>query len=531
MLEEVKNLKDRIAQLEHNESEHRQLEDALCSSEERLKAITDNSTAVIYVKDLSGRYILVNRRYETLFHVKREDMIGKTDYDMFPKEMADVYRANDNKVVETGAPIEFEETALHDDGIHTYISLKFLLHGSSGKPYATCGISTDITERKRIEQELKEKTKSLANAQRIARLGNWDLDIVNNRLYWSDEIYRIFGAKPQEFGATYEAFLGFVHPDDMESVKKAVNEALYDRKPYSIHHLIVLAEGGERIVHEQAEVVFDEQGKPVKMSGTVQDITEWKKAEEGHSLLSAAVAQSTDCVVITDLDGTIVYVNPAFERNTGYSAAQAIGKKPNILKSEKHSSEYYSKLWFALKSRGSWSGILINKSKDGTLFEEETNISTVSDSKGRPEYYVEVKRDVTNERRLEEQLRHAQKMEAVGQLTGGIAHDFNNFLTAIIGFGYLLQMKLKKSDPLRHHAEQILVAAERASNLTHNLLAFSSRQETNARPVRINDIVKRVKNLLSKLIGENIEFTMRLADEELTVLADSGQVEQVLMNL
>ena len=388
-------------------------------------------------------------------------------------------------------------------------------------------------ERIQIGDALEEKTKSLANAQRIARLGNWDLDIVNNRLYWSDEIYRIFGAKPQEFGATYEAFLGFVHPDDMESVKKAVNESLYDRKPYSIHHRIVLPEGGERIVHEQAEVVFDEQGKPVKMSGTVQDITEWKKAEEGHSLLSAAVAQSTDCVVITDLDGTIVYVNPAFERNTGYSAAQAIGKKPNILKSEKHSSEYYSKLWFALKSRGSWSGILINKRKDGTLFEEETNISTVSDSKGRPAYYVAVKRDVTNERRLEEQLRHAQKMEAIGELTGGIAHDFNNFLTAILGFSSLLQMKLEndKDAQSNSYLQNIISAADKAANMTNSLLSFSRKRIINIRPALLNDIISGIEKLLQRVITENVELKTALTDKGTIIMADTGQIEQVLLNL
>lgn len=127
-----------------------------------------------------------------------------------------------------------------------------------------------------------EKTRLLRNlyeAQRIAHLGSWDWDIVKNTLWWSDEIYRIFGLEPQEFGATNEAFLNAVHPADREFVQKSVNEALYEGKPYSIDHRIVLPDGTERIVHEQAEVTFDESGKPVRMSGTVQDITEIKKSE------------------------------------------------------------------------------------------------------------------------------------------------------------------------------------------------------------------------------------------------------------
>jgi PAS domain S-box-containing protein len=138
----------------------------------------------------------------------------------------------------------------------------------------------EIAERKRIEEALRRSETSLTEAQRIAHLGNWDWNIQTNQLYWSDEIYRIFGLSPQQFGAAYEAFLDSVHPDDREFVKKAVDEALYKNKPYSIDHRIILPDGTVRIVHEQAEVTFNEAGKPTRMIGTVQDITDNKKAAE-----------------------------------------------------------------------------------------------------------------------------------------------------------------------------------------------------------------------------------------------------------
>jgi len=141
-------------------------------------------------------------------------------------------------------------------------------------------ISTEIAERKRVEQRLRERQARLAEAQRIAHLGSWDWNIETNELRWSDEIYRIFGLTPQEFGATYEAFLDSVHPDDREAVKKAVEKALYDEQPYSIDHRIVLPDGTGRIVQEQAETTFDNQGKPICMVGTVQDITERRQAEQ-----------------------------------------------------------------------------------------------------------------------------------------------------------------------------------------------------------------------------------------------------------
>jgi PAS domain S-box-containing protein len=135
-------------------------------------------------------------------------------------------------------------------------------------------------KRKQAEEALRKSEASLREAQRIARLGNWDWVIISNELRWSDEIYRIFGLVPQQFDATYEAFLNSVHPDDRELVKESVNKALYENKSYSIDHRIVLPDGSERIVHEQAEVFFDDTGRPIRMIGTVQDITERKKTEK-----------------------------------------------------------------------------------------------------------------------------------------------------------------------------------------------------------------------------------------------------------
>jgi nitrogen-specific signal transduction histidine kinase/CheY-like chemotaxis protein len=140
-------------------------------------------------------------------------------------------------------------------------------------------------------------------------------------------------------------------------------------------------------------------------------------------------------------------------------------------------------------------------------------------------------RDITEYKKLEEQLLQAQKMEAVGQLAGGVAHDFNNIMSAIIGYGYLMQRKLKSDDPLRDDVEQILESANRAADVTRNLLAFSRKQIMNVRPVNINDVIGKIEKLLSRLIGEDIEVSMFLAAQELVCMVDAGQIEQVLLNL
>ena len=139
----------------------------------------------------------------------------------------------------------------------------------------------DVTERKLAEEAVRKKDRSLAEAQRIAHLGNWEWNLETSELVWSDEVYRIFGLPPQRFGATYDAFLESVHPDDREQVKMAVNRSLVDPAvAYSIEHRVVRPDGTDRIVHERGEATFDDGGRPIRMIGTVQDITERKQAEE-----------------------------------------------------------------------------------------------------------------------------------------------------------------------------------------------------------------------------------------------------------
>jgi PAS domain S-box-containing protein len=155
-------------------------------------------------------------------------------------------------------------------------------------------LSQQIEERKRTEEALRESENGLAEAQRIAHMGNWDLDLVKNELRWSDEIYRIFGLKPQEFGATYEAFLNTIHPDDREFVDTSYTKSVKSNTPYDIVHRIVRPDGEVRYVHEKAEDIKDETGKTIRSIGTVQDITERKEAEDALEKRAAELQKMTN---------------------------------------------------------------------------------------------------------------------------------------------------------------------------------------------------------------------------------------------
>jgi len=254
-------------------------------------------------------------------------------------------------------------------------------------------------------------------------------------------------------------------------------------------------------------------------------------AEEERARLAMAVEQAGESIVVTGTDGAIRYVNPAFERVTGYRREEVLGKNPRVLKSGRQSEAFYRELWDVLTRGQTWRGCFVNRRKDGTLFEEDAVISPVRDASGGVVNYVAVKRDVTEERRNEEQVRRSQRMEAVSKLAGGIAHDFNNLLTAVIGYADLLILQLPDDGPYRRHAEEIKRAGTRAATLTRQLLAFSRQQVLQPRDLGLNEVLSGMETTLRRNLGDRIGLSILRGDRLGKVKADPSQVEQVLVTL
>jgi PAS domain S-box-containing protein len=313
-----------------------------------------------------------------------------------------------------------------------------------------------------------------------------------------------------------------IHRDDAETFKSGTRLEIEETIP---------AEKGSRVQLTSRSPIRTEEGRINGLVGLAIDITDRKKAEEKLREYERVVEQAAESIVITDRAGRIVYVNPAFESVSGYSRSEALGQNPRILKSGHQDAAFYRRMWDALVRGEVWRGRFVNRHKNGTLYEEDARIGPVRDASGRIVNYVGVKRDVTNEMRLERQLVQAQKMEAVGRLAGGVAHDFNNLLGVITGYGELAQAKLAADDPLRGKMEQILKAADRAAGLTRQLLAFSRQQVLQPKIVDLNALVSNLEKMLRRLIGEDVDLKTFLDPKLGSVKADPGQIEQILMNL
>jgi len=283
--------------------------------------------------------------------------------------------------------------------------------------------------------------------------------------------------------------------------------------------------------HEPRRFTAEEVSMAWSAADQVSGALARARLAQTHQRLITAIEQAAESIIITDTSGTILYVNPACARNSGYAVSELIGQSPHIFKSGRRDLEFYNDLWTTIRAGKTWSGQFINKRKDGSLYIEDATIAPVLDENGNIENFVSVQHDVTREVELEKQVRQSQKMEAVGQLTAGIAHDFNNLLTVINGFVELAQLQVAESDPVYEMLDRVCHSGQRAASLVRQLLAFSRKQVLEPKILDLNDVVTDMHKMLQRIIGENIQMETALCDDVWPVKMDPAQVEQIVVNL
>ncbi|MCM2266815.1 MAG: PAS domain S-box protein [Elusimicrobiales bacterium] len=322
------------------------------------------------------------------------------------------------------------------------------------------------------------------------------------------------------------------HPEDLAQdlqLFKSILSGQIDK--YSLEKRFVRKDGGFVWTGIKVGCVRKPDGKVDYIVCVIEDITLRKQAEAERERLTVAIEQAGDVVIITDRAGKIQYVNPVFEKLSGYQRSEVVGQEPRVISSGRHTAEFYQTLWRTISSGKTWKGRLVNKKKDGALYTEEATISPVLDAAGTITNYVAVKRDITEQLRLEAQVRQSQKMEAVGLLAGGIAHDFNNILTAIKGYTALVTRSLKPEDPSLADMNEIMNSAERAATLTRQLLAFGRKQILSLKVVDLNTTLDDMANMLRRIIGEEISLSTKIFPAPCLVTVDRSLMEQVIVNL
>ncbi|MBI2939527.1 MAG: response regulator [Chloroflexi bacterium] len=300
---------------------------------------------------------------------------------------------------------------------------------------------------------------------------------------------------------------------------------------HGVERTIERADGGKITVSVNIAPLHDSAGATTGAVVTVDDVTERRRAEQQLRLRLGAMEAAANAIVILDRDCVVQWVNPSFTRLTGYSAEEVVGQPIWTGRPTGDDLSFHEQIVGTLVSGQIWEGESADRRKDGTPYTQKTTITPVRANGREVTHFIGITEDVTRQRSLEEQVRQSQKMDAIGRLAGGVAHDFNNMLTLVNGYSELLLAELGPSHPLRMWVEEIARAGERASTLTHQLLAFSRQEVVSPQDLDLDVVIAEVEKMLRRLIGEDVELVTRLRSSPALVRADRGHLEQVVMNL
>jgi PAS domain S-box-containing protein len=389
-------------------------------------------------------------------------------------------------------------------------------------------VTWEIVQRKKTEEALVDSEKRYRRLFESAKDGIMILDANSGMVVDANPfLLRLLGCSHDDLCGQFIWDVGTFK--NISSSKEAFR-TLQDHEYIRYDDMPLETIGGKTVEVEFVSNVYLVDGAKV-IQCNIRDISERKRAEAEHERLLLAIEQAGDMIVITGAGGAIQYVNPAFERVTGYTSQEVIGQNPRFLNSGKQNRDFYTNLWETISGGTVFHGRMVNKRKDGTFFTEEATISPVRDTLGKIVSYVAVKYDITENLLLAAQFQQAQKMESVGRLAGGVAHDYNNMLGVIIGYTEMALQKVDPSESLYADLLEILGAAKRSTEITRQLLAFARKQTIRPIVLEMNETVQGMLNMLRRLIGEDIDLAWLPGMDLWHVKMDPAQIDQILANL
>ena len=511
-------------------TESKQAEDSLREQKSRYRSLIDaigQSNIGLFLVDAGYRVRYMNQPVVTAFG----DQTGCICFEGVGKANSPCGYCKLDEVIQQHKTLHYQPTTA--DG-KTYDIVAVPFQDTDGT-LCKLEIIQDITARRLADAALQESEARLREAQRLSRLGSWELNLQTNRLIWSDENYRIFGIDPSEFDASYEAFLAIVHPDDREMVDTAYTESVKCRKPYAVDHRLLMKDGRIKYVHERCETEYDNQGNPVRSFGTTQNITERMQAEAALTLSELRHRRFYESgllgVIYWNMRGQITDANDKFLEMVGYTRDDlATGRIDWVNMTPPEFRYMDDRSVIELKETG------VNKMpfekeyirKDGTRLPIILAGAMLDDERENGVAFV---MDISERRRLEKQFHQAQKMQSVGRLAGGVAHDYNNALNAIIGFTELAMEKIGPAEPTHADLSEVLNAAKHATDITRQLLAFARQQVVAPVVLDLNDNIETMLKMFRRLIGEDIDLAWLPGTSLWPVKMDPSQIDQILANL
>ncbi len=507
---------------------------SLAESEQRFRVVTNTVRDSIVMIDSSGTIMFWSPAAERMFGYGEKEAVGK-DLHALVASAANRLKAREGlaQFGQSGSGYVVHQTreveALRKDGssFHAEISVASLLEENE---WFAVGTVRDISERKIAESILRESEERYRAVFESASVGIDLVDVGGRFLQVNDAWFNMLGYSRDEL--LDKTICDVTHPDDVQESREVRDRIVAGEMSTYRFRKRYIRKDGRVVWVDESQAALREQGTGrLTLVRVVLDITEWLEAEAARDRVVSGIEQAAEMFIITDAEGTIQYVNPAFERVTGYTGEEVLGRNSRLLASVQQDALFREQLWDTIRAGNVWSGRLIDRKKDGSLYHAEATVSPVVDGAGNIANFVAVIRDITEQVALSKQLVQAQKMEAVGTLAGGVAHDFNNLLQVVLGYSELALSDEGLSKQLAEDLTKVNRAARSGAELVKRLLTFSRKTEMEQRPLQLNQTIEQMKKMLSRTIPKMIEIRLVLADDLATIHADPTQMEQVLMNL
>jgi len=538
-------------------------------AQDRLQRIIDTVPVTIWTATADGCYDFVSRRWLDYTGLTLEQAVGSGWTQAVHPEDIEQTLTGWRAAVSGANPFEAEMRIRRFDGQYRwFLSRAFPLLDRAGRVLGWAGNDVDIHDRRQAEERLRRSEAYLQEAQRLGRIGCFVRDMSSKITFASPELLRIFGFCSDHEGAsspcfdpegpsqqilielpdhgTYPALLERIHPEDRPLFDEMKKRFSREQSAYELEYRIVLPDGSIRNCHHVVHPVFAASGQLVEVFGTIMDVTERKQAAEvlqrSKNRFRAMVEKNAEGIVLMLPDKGILYASPGVERVLGYTPEELAGRTNQWFEDNVVHPDYRQ------RSLDSWAQLLqeadhtstneiLARHKDGSWRWIESTTRNLLHEPG-VQALVANFRDITERKRaqaererLEQRLRQAEKMEAVGRLAGGVAHDFNNVLAGVFAYGEMLLEETPGDSPLKRYAQNVLTAASRGRELVEQILAYSRSQRGKRVPVDVAKVVVETLELVRGSLPPKIRLEASAQESPQVVIGDATQLHQVVMNL
>ncbi len=517
-----------------NATERARIKIELKASEQNYRALYRNVVAGVFSTTLDGQFISANPSMVKLLGYDSEEELLKIDIPSQIHACPEQRQRWVEQVHAAGEMVNAELRLRRKDGREiTVLENSCLVYDDDGNPSHYQGTLIDVTERMQAEAALRKSEERFELAVKGSLDGLYDWDLVADRFFASPRLADLLGFDPQLENNGFKQFQSRIHPDDHSRVRRTVIEHLRDDRPFNVEFRIRRENGEYLWLQGKGQSVRNADGRATRMAGSVADIGERKKAEEAlrssQSFFQLILNSVPISIAYVEKDETITFANQNYLDWFQVRQSELIGKKIRHITSEESYRIIRPRIDRVLA--GEMVTYSAGAERDMQDFELEVTYIPHRDGSGDVIGFFSVVQDMTLHRRLEAELRQAQKMEAVGQLTGGIAHDFNNLLSIIVGNLQLLSRPLQGQEKLVELADSALKAALRGADLTKRLLSLSRRQVLEPRLLDVNELVMEMDELLRRTLGNSVDIETRFAKNLHPATIDPGQLESALLNL